>query len=102
MYAIMCIDKADSEALRLETRAAHLDYVLAHDFVAVAGPLTSDDGATMIGTLLLLDTDNEAQARAFADNDPYAKAGLFATVEVRRFKHLLGGLADPQAEAASA
>lgn len=96
MYAIFCLDKPDSEGLRLENRQAHLDYVLAHDFVTVAGPLTSDDDATMIGTLLLLDTHSAEAAHRFAENDPYAKAGLFASVTIRRFRHLLGGLDNPQ------
>ena len=55
MYVIMAFDKPDSQALRLENRAEHVAYVLAQDGVKTAGPFTSDDGDTMIGTLLLLD-----------------------------------------------
>ena len=95
MYAIICIDKPDSEALRLATRTAHVEHVMATPEIAAAGPFTSDDGAMMTGTLVLLNTDERAVAEAFAQNDPYHKAGLFASVEVKPWRHLLGGL--PQA-----
>lgn len=96
MYCVMCIDKPDSGALRQENRPAHLEYVVSQDYVKMGGPLVGDDGETMIGSLLLLDVDNRAAAQAFVDNDPYHKAGLFERIEVQRFKHLLGGLDNPQ------
>ena len=95
MYVIMAFDKPDSEALRLENRAEHVAYVLAQGGVKTAGPFTSDDGETMIGTLLLLDVATRQEAQAFVDNDPYHKAGLFEAVEIRRWNHLIGGLSDP-------
>jgi len=96
MFCVMCLDKPDSEELRLANRQAHLEYVTAQDYVQIGGPLMSDDGTKMIGSLLLLDTQDTAKAKTFVDNDPYQKAGLFARVEVRRFNHLLGALAAPQ------
>ena len=96
MYLVTCLDHENSESLRLENRPAHLDYVLSRaDAVGVAGPVTSEDGATMIGTVLLLNVDSHAEAQDFVDNDPYHKAGLFADIRIHRFNHLLGSLADP-------
>jgi uncharacterized protein len=95
MFCVMCIDKPDSEALRLANREAHLQYVVSQDYVEIGGPLVSDDGETMIGSLLLLHTQDRAQAEAFVENDPYHKAGLFARTEIHRWKHLLGGLTAP-------
>lgn len=96
MYCVTCLDHKDSEALRLENRPTHLEYVLSRaDEVAVAGPVTSEDGATMIGTFLMLKVDSQAAAQDFVDNDPYNKAGLFADIRIHRITHLLGGLADP-------
>ena len=97
MYVIMAFDKPDSEALRLENRADHVAYVLAQNGVKTAGPFLSDDGDTMIGTLLLLDVATRKEAQTFVDNDPYHKAGLFDAVEIRRWNHLIGGLSDPNA-----
>lgn len=96
MYSVTCLDHPNSEALRLETREAHLQYVLSRvDAVRVAGPVTSEDGAVMIGTVLILNVESHAQAQDFVDNDPYNKAGLFADIRIHRFNHLLGGLPDP-------
>jgi len=49
----------------------------------------------MIGSLIILDVDTREEAEAWAANDPYAKAGLFERTEIKAFKHLIGGLADP-------
>jgi uncharacterized protein YciI len=49
----------------------------------------------MIGTMMLLNVDSRAAAEEFAANDPYAQAGLFDSVEVFPWKHLIGGLEDP-------
>lgn len=95
MYVIMAFDKPNSEAVRLENRNDHVAYVLAQESIKTAGPFISDDGDTMIGTLLLLDVTTRQEAQAFVDNDPYNKAGLFEAVEIRRWNHLIGGLSDP-------
>lgn len=96
MYSVTCLDHPDSEALRMKNRPVHLDYVRAQaDKVALAGPVTSEDGATMIGTLLILNVESAAAAQDFVTHDPYHKAGLFADIRIHRFNHLLGGLKDP-------
>lgn len=97
MYLVTCLDHENSEALRLENRPAHLEYVRSRpDAVSVAGPITSEDGKTMIGSVLLLTVDSRAEVQDFIDNDPYNKAGLFAETRIHRFNHVLGSLADPQ------
>ena len=96
MFCVMCLDKPDSEALRLENREAHLNYVISQDYVEVGGPLVGDDGTTMIGSMLLLNTQDRAKAEAFVENDPYHKAGLFQRIDIHRWKHLLGVLTAPQ------
>lgn len=95
MFVIMAFDKAASQTLRLENRNDHVAYVLAQDGVKTAGPFVSDDGESMIGTLIVLDVPSREAAQAFIDNDPYHKAGLFERVEIRRWAHLIGGLEDP-------
>ena len=51
-----------------------------------AGPLLNDAGTGMVGSLLVLDLPDRDAADAFAASDPYAKAGLFRSVEVRPWK----------------
>ena len=92
MFVLSCKDKADSLPLRMATREAHLAHVRAHlSLVKLAGPYL-DAGGEMIGSLLILETEDEAQARAFADNDPYALAGLFERAELTAFKASVGSL----------
>jgi uncharacterized protein len=85
-FAIHCIDKPDSQALRAETRPAHLAHVESvMDRVVVAGPLLDMDGQPM-GSLLILDFADRKEAIEFAAADPYAQAGLFASVAVTAWR----------------
>ena len=49
-----------------------------------------DDAGAMCGSILMLATDDRAEAEAWAAGDPYAKAGLFESVEIKAFKHVIG------------
>ena len=40
----------------------------------------------MLGSLLVIDAADAAAARAFADGDPFAKAGLFQSVSITRWR----------------
>ena len=89
LFALYCLDHPDSDAVRLQNREKHLNFVQDTDVkVKMAGPLMNDDGR-MIGSLLIIEADSMAEAQAFADADPYQKAGLFAKVEVRPFRQVL-------------
>lgn len=90
LYIITCVDKPDSLDLRLATRQAHLDYAKNWvDRMLVGGPLLSDDGQTMQGSMLILDLDDPVQIDDYLANDPYNQAGLFESVTVRRYKKML-------------
>lgn len=85
-FAIHCIDKPGSGDLRAATRAEHLDHVAAlGDRVLAGGPLLGLDGAAM-GSLLIIDFPDRKAAIAFAADDPYAQAGLFASVAVTAWR----------------
>jgi len=82
-FAIVCLDKPDSLALRTQNRPAHLEHLKAHESqIMIAGPLLSDDGQAPVGSLLVMEFEDMDAARAFAEADPYAKAGLFKTVNI--------------------
>ncbi|WP_119679305.1 YciI family protein [Indioceanicola profundi] len=86
-FIIECLDKPGSLDIRLSTRPAHLAYIEARiDKVVVAGPIFAEDGSTPIGSLLIMNFDSKADAEAFAAEDPYAKAGLFASVTIRPWR----------------
>ena len=89
VYAIHCIDKPMQQALRAETRPAHLAYLeSAIQQVLVAGPLLDDDGSP-IGSMILMEFPDRRTAVAFAAEDPYARAGLFASVAVTAWRQVL-------------
>lgn len=88
-FALICIDKPDSLALRLANRDAHLAYVAQTGVVVQAGPFL-DEGEAMIGSLLILDVADRAAAVDWGANDPYFKAGLFDSVQVMRWKKVVG------------
>ena len=93
IVAIHCLDKPASLELRLANREAHLAYAgsfKAH--IKLGGPLLNEAGE-MAGSMLIMEFDDIAQARAFSADDPYVKAGLFQRVDITAFKPTLGGFA---------
>lgn len=88
LIALIARDKDGALQTRLDNRAAHLAYIEETGVVAQAGPLL--DGDAMIGSLIVLDVADMAAAQAWADNDPYAKAGLFQSVELIAWKKVVG------------
>ncbi len=89
-FALYCKDKPGHGQLRADNREAHLAHLKAQgDALVTAGPLITDDGAAMVGSLIVLDLPDRATAEAFAANDPYALAGLFASVEITAWKKVV-------------
>jgi uncharacterized protein len=87
--ALICQDKPGALQVRVENRSAHLAYINDTGIVDLAGPFLNGDGQ-MTGSLVVLNVDSMAQAQAWADNDPYAKAGLFAEVTLQEWKRVVG------------
>ena len=91
-FAITCFDKPDSLELRMATRPTHLVYLEGQQkdgVLLMAGPLL-DENDKPNGSLLLVETADRAAAEAFAAGDPYAKAGLFASTEIRPWRKVVG------------
>ncbi len=92
LFAIQARDKADSLALRLANRDAHLSYLKdAGTRIKLAGPLLSSGADPKpIGSLIVIDAASEGAVQLFANNDPYASAGLFESVTITPWKSVLG------------
>ncbi len=94
LFVILCSDRPDREHVRLQNRSAHLAFLEEYkDRLFAAGPLQTDDGAHMSGSLLIMDFPDRAAVEAFTAGDPYNLAGLFESVVIRRWKKVLP--ADP-------
>ncbi len=87
--ALMTKDKSGALQTRIDNRDAHLAYIKSTGVVEMAGPFLNTDGQ-MCGSLIVLDVDDMAAAQAWANNDPYNKAGLFASVELTAWKKVIG------------
>ena len=96
-YAILCVDVADSLALRAETRPAHIARVQAlqdQGRLLLAGPHPAIDSpdpgpAGFTGSLIVAEFESLEDARAWADSDPYLTAGVYKSVTVKPFKKVL-------------
>ena len=88
LIALIARDKPGALDIRKANREAHLAYIDTTGIVEQAGPLLDGDDQ-MIGSLVILDVDNMAAARKWADDDPYAKAGLFDSVEMIPWKRVV-------------
>ncbi|ODN70407.1 YciI family protein [Methylobrevis pamukkalensis] len=90
-FAVTCLDKPGHAHVRAETRPAHVAFLKANaEKFPIAGPFVSDDGASMTGSLLIVEIEDRAALDALLAEDPYAKAGLFETVEIRPWKWTIG------------
>ena len=88
-FALHCLDKPGSLKVREANREAHLSYIRDSGVVEMAGPLLDENG-DMAGSLLILDVADAVAARAWANKDPYAGAGLFQSVSVMAWNKVLG------------
>ncbi|WP_018633309.1 YciI family protein [Neomegalonema perideroedes] len=94
LYAVICKDKPNSTPLRDATRPTHLDYLqkdgLSKGRPVFTGPMLGADEATPIGSLMVVEAESRAAIEEWAAGDPYAKAGLFESVEIRPFRKVIG------------
>ena len=84
LFALICTDKPGSLALRKANRPEHLAYLESlGETLVLAGPFTEPDGETMNGSLIVVEAPSLDAARKIAAGDPFAKAGVFASVDIR-------------------
>jgi len=85
LFALICKDKPGSLQVRLDTRPEHvafLERLNGDKKLAFAGPFLDADGKPN-GSLVVVEAQDLAGAQALSAADPYAKAGLFESVEIR-------------------
>lgn len=84
LFALVCLDKPDSLEVRMGAREAHLAWAATQP-LKFGGPFLDAEGR-MVGSLIVVDLADMAAAKAFNAADPYTKAGLWASVEIRPFR----------------
>ena len=87
LYMIHGVDGPDSARIRVATRDAHFAYLERHrDILVLGGATLAEDGATRTGSVLIINVASRAEADAFARDEPFRKAGLFAQHTVTRMR----------------
>ena len=95
LWAISCVDKPNTAAIRDKHLQPHRAYLISQKGILVlAGATQSDDGATAIGSLFVVNANSRAEAKAFSDGDPFTQNGVFASITITRMRK---GQWNPQA-----
>ena len=97
LYAIISQDVENSLEKRLSVRPAHVERLQAlkeQGHLILAGPHPAIDNnepgpAGFTGSLIVAEFDSLEAAQAWADDDPYIKAGVYDSVIVKPFKKVL-------------
>lgn len=90
LFVFQGLDKAGALDLRKATREAHLTWIAGlNPRVKIGGPILSDDGAMPIGSMLVVEAETLADAKALFAQDPYALAGLWQSTTVRPYNWLI-------------
>jgi uncharacterized protein len=89
IFSFILLDKPHAAELRQRVRPEHKAYLAAvSDAIAFAGPLVADDGQTMLGSLLAIDFPSRDAAHAWLADEPFMRAGLYASTTVHAFVNL--------------
>ncbi len=89
LFAVHAIDRPNTLQLRLDNYAAHRAFVEDQETqgitVIASGPLQSDDGEIMTGSLFVLEASGRTAIDAFVANDPFTLQGIWGEVRINRF-----------------
>lgn len=96
-FAIVAQDHPGSLDKRLAARPAHLERLnalLDEGRLLLAGPFPAIESenpgpAGFTGSMIVAEFASLANARAWADADPYVAAGVYAEVSVKPFRKVL-------------
>ncbi|GGC60162.1 YciI family protein [Undibacterium terreum] len=89
IYVFHLLDKPGSLELRTQLRPLHKAYLAeVADRIAFAGPLTSEDGKAMLGSLLAIDFPNREAALQWQAQEPFTQGGVYGSASVLPFVNL--------------
>lgn len=89
-YVIHAYDHTDTDALqrRMAARSSHLAFVRTlkdQGQFLLGGALLDADGQ-MIGSMLMLDLETDAQLQHYLASDPYIVQGVWDKIDVKPFR----------------
>jgi uncharacterized protein YciI len=85
-FIVEYADLPGVEQARASNRAAHIAYrVGLGERMLMAGPLL-DEAANPVGSLVLIEANDLAEAKTIATSDPYLSSSIFRLVSVRPYR----------------
>ena len=89
LFAVHAIDRPNVLADRLEHYPAHRAYIESEANgaleIVLSGPLQSDDGATMTGSLFIIEAPDRSAVERFVTADPFAVGRVWGEIRISRF-----------------
>jgi uncharacterized protein YciI len=89
LFVLHALDKPGALSRRLSNYDAHKKFLsdtAPHGVkIVMSGPLTADDGETMIGSFFLIEAQDRATVERFNSADPFYAAGIWEKVSVTGF-----------------
>jgi len=87
LWAISCIDKPNTAAVRDTYLQPHRSYLPSQRSILVLGGATlTADGKEARGSMFIVNVSGRAEAKTFSDSDPFTQAGLFASMTITRMR----------------
>jgi uncharacterized protein YciI len=89
LFVLHAIDRPGALPKRLSNYDAHkafLSDTSPHGVkIVMSGPLTADDGETIIGSLFVIEAADRAAVERFNAADPFHAAGIWENVSINGF-----------------
>jgi len=87
LWAIFCVDKPNTAAIRDSVLQPHRDYLGSQKGILVlAGATQNDEGTAAVGSLFIVNVNSRAEAKQFSDGDPFTQKGVFASITITRMR----------------
>lgn len=90
LFHFIGLDRKDARERRMAVRPEHLNYAQGH--TRLGGALLDAEGLP-IGSVMIVEAESIEAARVLVANDPYARADIFETTELRPWRVAIGGIA---------
>ena len=85
LFVLTALDKENALDLRMSVREAHMAFVKETGVVRLGGPFLDANGG-MAGSLIIFEAADMDAAEAWNAKDPYVKAGVFKSTDIRPWK----------------
>ncbi|MGR4930705.1 YciI family protein [Bradyrhizobium sp. CAR08] len=89
LFAVHALDRAGALPIRLANYDAHKAFLSDTSRfgvkIVMSGPLVSDDGERMIGSLFLIEAPGRSEVEAFNQADPFAAADVWEKITITGF-----------------